>query len=445
MKKFKKSNKNVERHDNSILDLVTQIGRDVSQTTQAMAALRYSAATLNRSLLSELYIEHGIIQVLIDQPVDDGFRGGIEIKCPEMTADDIAEIDYYLENEGILEIYKTALKWNRLYGGAGLIINAGQTMDQPFNLDMIKPNRSLEFYAADRWELAYTPTGNSILDQFKQDTTEVPFNYYGHRLHKDSVIKLINKQPPSLLKGQYGGWGMSEIEKIFSSWNQYLKHQSVTYEVLDESKIDVFKINGFNAQMATKNGVSQTASRIQAASMIKNFQNALVVDANDDYEQKTLAFAGLAEILTQIRIGLACDLRMPMTKLFGMSASGFNSGEDDIENYNAMIESEIRSKTKTGLVKILKIICKKIFDDVPEKISFEFKPLRIMSHKEQSALKTEAINRVSTVLNSGLCTSEKAVEIINSEKIFPIDLEPDEAVSQDEMNNLNEDKQNDET
>ena len=31
------------------------------------------------------------------------------------------------------------------------------------------------------------------------------------------------------------------------------------------------------------------------------------------------------------------NLKMPITKLFGISAAGFSSGEDDIENYNSMI------------------------------------------------------------------------------------------------------------
>jgi len=66
------------------------------------------------------------------------------------------------------------------------------------------------------------------------------------------------------------------------------------------------------------------------------------MDMKDDYEQKQITFTGLSDVLSQIRYGIAADVKMPMAKLFGMSASGFNSGEDDIENYNAMIESSVR-------------------------------------------------------------------------------------------------------
>ncbi|MGB2578207.1 hypothetical protein AAIR98_000125 [Elusimicrobium simillimum] len=81
-----------------------------------------------------------------------------------------------------------------------------------------------------------------------------------------------------------------------------------------------------------------------------------IKDTTDILESKHLTFRA-CEILREIRMQIASDLKMPLTKLFGISATGFNSGEDDIENYNAMIESEIRSKCKYDLLTILEICC----------------------------------------------------------------------------------------
>jgi hypothetical protein len=416
------------------MDFTQSLGANVSQTDALSFNNRFHSITLNRALLSQTYLEHGIIQVVIDQPIDDAFRGGIIIKCPELSSDDIKELDSYLSNEQILETYSQALKWARLYGGSGILINAGQDLTKPLNINSIKETTPIEFYAADRWELSYSPSGMSLLDQLKsEDTLDCPYNYYGHTIHKGNIIKLKNKDAPSLIRGQFGGWGVSELEKMIRSYNQYLKHQNITYECLDEAKLDVFRISGFNSAIATRDGAQKTATRVSLAAKIKNYQNALVMDIEDEYEQKTLAFAGLAEILTQIRIGLACDLRMPMAKLFGLSAAGFSSGEDDIENYNAMVESDIRSKCKAGLIKILNIACQKVLGHIPENITFDFHPLRIMTNQQESMVKTDALNRITTAVNSGLCTSEKAVELINSEKIFSIDLEESEAISIEDL------------
>lgn len=427
-KAYKNSSNNSDLQINSLTDFVKGIGSNLSQADSLMFNNRFYAITTNRALISQTYLEHGIVQAFIDQPVDDAYRGGIIIKCPELSADDIKDLDSYIEMNQIIETYKQALKWNRLYGGAGILINIAQDLTKPININSISEKTPLEFYAVDRWELSYTASGMSELDQLTTDIqmSDTPYNYYGHVIHRDNVIKLKNKDAPSLIRGQFMGWGVSELEKIVRSYNKYMKHSNITYECLDESKIDVFKINGFNSAISTKDGAIKTANRIAEAAKIKNYQNALVVDKEDDYEQKTLTFGGLAEILKEIRIDLACDLRMPLAKLFGLSAAGFNSGEDDIENYNAMVESEIRSRSKSGMIKMLQIICQKVLGYIPENLNFEFHPLRIMTNKEASTVKNETLNRIIQSTNTGLCTHEMAVDLINNEKIFSIDLDPNQ-------------------
>lgn len=421
-----------EKHSNSIYDLVDSLKPQVSSVMALAYQTRDANVTLNRALLTQKYTELGLVQVLIDQPVDDAFRGGIKIHCPELSPDDIAMIEHEIEEMGVLNTYAQALKWARLFGGAGVIINVGQDTKKPLDIEKIKLGGPLAFYAADRWELQFMPGGVNLMDQLTPSTNEYPYNYYGHIMHKTHVIKLDGKMAPSLIRGQFGGWGMSELEKVVSSINQYLKHQAVTYELLDESKIDVFSIAGFNANCATRDGVQKTAARIQAAAQIKNFQNALCLDKEDTYDQKSINFSGLSDILQQIRIGLACDLRMPLTKIFGLSVSGLGAGDEDIENYNSMVETEIRSKVKGGLITMLKIMCKHLFDYIPETVGFDWHPLREVSNQEKTTIKNDALNRVINAMNAGLVTPQKAVEMINNEKVFDLELPVDEAIDASE-------------
>jgi len=433
-----------DRKMNSLSDFVAGVaggydpffGAEVSKANTLAWNNRWSALTLNRSLVSELYQEHGIVQVLVDQPVDDAFRGGIIVHCEEFDDSDLKRLYQYIDEHGILLTYAQACKWARLYGGSAIIINSGQETDKPFKIESVKETTPLEFYAADRWEMSYLPAGMSSLDQFSTEEQETPFNYYGHVLHKSHVIKMNGKIAPSLIRGQFGGWGVSELERLVRPYNAFLKHQDVVFELLDESKIDVFKIQGFNSAIASRDGAQITAKRINAAAQIKNYQNALVVDKEDDYEQKMMNFSGLSDVLAQIRIDLASECRMPMTKLFGISAAGFNSGEDDIENYNAMIETEVRSKVRQGLTLMLKVVCQKLFGYVPDEMTFEFKPLRIMTNKEESELKTATLQRCLEAHRAGLLSAEGTIEQINAAKIFQVDIDPNEAISAEEMADL---------
>lgn len=414
-------------------------GAELSKANTLAWNNRWSSVTLNRSLMTELYQEHGIVQVLVDQPVDDAFRGGITIICNEFDEVDMKTLQQYIDENNILLTYAQALKWARLFGGAGVIINTGQNTDKPLNIESIGPNTTLEFYAADRWELSYMPAGMGI-DQFETDTQKTPYNYYGHNLDKTHVIKINGKIAPSLIRGQFGGWGVSEIERLVRPYNQFLKHQDVIFELLDEAKVDVFKIQGFNSAIASRDGAALTAKRISVAAKIKNYQNALVTDKEDDYEQKVMQFGGLSEVLSQIRMDLASECRMPMTKLFGISAAGFSSGEDDIENYNAMIETEIRSKVKQGLKLMLKMCCQKLFGYVPDTLEFEYKPLRIMSATDESNLKTASLQRVLEAFRNGLITAETAVKEVNASKVFPLDIDENDALDLEDLNELTNDK-----
>jgi hypothetical protein len=216
------------------------------------------------------------------------------------------------------------------------------------------------------------------------------------------------------------GWGMSELERVVRSINSYLKNQDLIFELLDEAKIDVYQLNGFNTAMLTSQGTRVAEKRVQTANTLKSYLNALVLDTNDKYEQKQLSFSGLSEILNQIRQGVAADLKMPLTKLFGVSAAGFNSGEDDIENYNSMIESEVRSKAKNVVIEVLEVCCQKLFGFVPDDLGIEFKSLRILSAEQEENMKNSKFNRLIEAVANGLATPEQFMIGCNNDDLLPI-------------------------
>ena len=375
----------------------------------------YNPLSLNRILLSYAYMTHGVIQTMIDQPVEDAFRGGIDIKCDELDADDIDLLQGYLQECGVIKTVKDAMRWAKLYGGAGIIINTDQ--DPPGELDQeaITEDSPLSFIAADRWELT--------LNFINADKVECPYNYYGQSIHKTRVIKIMGKEAPAYIRMRLQGWGMSELERMIRDLNQYVKNQDLIYQLLDEAKIDVWHIEGFNTALMSQKSQTAVKNRLQLANILKNYHSAIVMDKNDEYEQKQLTFTGLSDMLNQIRIGIASSLRMPMTKVFGLSASGFNSGEDDIENYHALIESEVREKAREVLTAILPLCCQQIFGYMPEGLKFEFKPLRVLSAEQEENVKTIKFNRLSALYSQGLLTAKEYDEELRQNNIISVETE----------------------
>jgi uncharacterized protein len=391
----------------------TSFGGDpLSQSFNLGYSNQYNPLSLNRILLNYSYMTHGPIQTMIDQPVEDAFRDGVKIICEELDEDDIKLLQKVMEECHDIKNIKDVMRWAKLFGGAALIINTDQDPTTELDIKAIGDNSPLEFIAADRWEI--------LLQYMLSDRVECPYNYYGQPIHKSRVIKVVGKEAPSFIRNRLQGWGFSELERIIRPYTQYVKEEDLIYQLLDEAKIDVYKITGLNSNMASAKGKESLRNRFSFANMVKNFHSALMMDKEDDYEQKQINFSGLAEMMKQIQIGVAASIRMPMTKIFGLSAAGFSSGEDDIENYNAMVESEVRAKAKEVLAQVVPIRCQQVFGMVPENIEFEFTPLRVLSAEQTENVANIKFNRHSALYHEGMYTGQEYDEALRKDNIVTI-------------------------
>lgn len=385
---------------------------------------RWNLISNYRSVLSEAYAEYGIVQTLVEQPVSDAFSRGFDINTEELSTDQKKELQTYLERYQIIQTIQKAIGWSRLFGGGGVIVVTDQKPDTPLDISKINQDTPLSFIDADMWEL-YKDTTN-IWNPTMDTNDDRKFSYYGINLHRTRVFPIMGKEAPSFIRPRLRGWGMSELERVVRSINSYLKNQDLIFELLDEAKIDVYQLNGFNRAMLTPQGSKGAEERVRISNTLKSYLNALVLDVTDKYEQKQLSFNGLSDILNQIRQGVAADLKMPMTKLFGVSAAGFNSGEDDIENYNAMIESEIRSKVKYIVVQVLEICCQKLFGFVPKNLNITFNSLRILSAEQEENMKNSQFNRLIQAYTNGMISLGDALVGCNSANLLPVQLTQDQ-------------------
>lgn len=374
-----------------------------------------------RQVLSQVYVEHGIIQTLIDAPVDDAFRGGIEITTKQLDQSDIDSLQATIEEMGLLEHASQAMKWTRLYGGGGIVLMTGQKHDTPIILSQ-EALKYLQFHAVDMWELFATQQNiddGAMKLEIKKDPNFC-YNYYSLQLHNSRVLPIKGREAPSFIRPRLRGWGFSVVESLVQSINQYFKAKNLSFEVLDEFKLDIFKIKNFNVSLATSSGTEAMLKRVQLANQQKNYQNALTMDSEDDHISKQLNFSGISDVMKEIRMQIASDMRMPMSKLFGIASSGFSSGEDDIEVYNSMVESQVRFKAKKPVTEMVKMACIKEFGFAPSDLKIDFKPLRILSSEQEENVKTQRLNRVKLANDSGLCSGQEAKQSINKDNLISV-------------------------
>lgn len=505
---YKSDNSKKKSRVNSLNGLVSSLGgsytsvspipNNINNVDMLQNNQKTDMITLNRALLSWLYVNYGLVQTIVDVPVDDAFRGKIDIVGYETspktnkekeekalnrvfnsvkslfnskesrmktedidkekidvdsliklekyedrkkaednvigleieTEKDIAETvdreldageiklikDYLIEND-VIETIKYAIKWGRLYGGGGIVINTAQKPDTKLNIEDINQDTPLAFYHADLWELSGIKKGNPKGDVKLNFYEDKPFNYYGNTLHKSRVLVYKGKEAPSMLRYVVRGWGMSEIERFVRSINEFIKNNNVIYELLDEAKTDVYSLSGFNDSLQDADGTNAIAERMTLASKLKNYTNAVAIDSEDTYSQKQVSFSGLADIAQQFRLNVASDLRMPLTKIFGMSSAGFNSGDDDIENYNNMVESEIRTKARFIFCKVLEVVARKVLGKTC-KFDVVFQSLRTVDPVSAEKIKNSKYGRDLKSYFAGVISAKELIDHINKEDLL---------------------------
>jgi hypothetical protein len=317
----------------------------------------------------------------------------------------------------MLDPIKQAMKWCRLFGGSVLVINTARSPKEPLDEDEIKKGSAFQLEAFDRWEISYPYTS------YELDDPDFMFIYKGQQIHSSRVIRLVGLDAPSMIRQRLQGWGLSALEQGLRELNTYSKVLNSMFEFIDEFKVDVVKILAFNEAMAANASSAGQAvmKRLALAAQTKNYQNLLVLDSEDDFVQRQPVFSGLAEVIKHVQVMQAAAFQFPVTKLFGLSATGFNAGDDDIENYNSIIEGEHRFKGRQYVSRIIKLLAQSLFGNAPDDIDFSFKPLRILSAEQEETVKNFKRERYSRLFEQQVITRDQYLSCLRHENIVTVE------------------------
>lgn len=402
----------------------------VSDTLTSFENLRWYLVSNFRQLISQLFVEIGLVRTVVCVPVDDGLRGGVMFKSKQIDEQQTKELTLEMDRQDDLNTAGWAAKWNRAYGGGGILILVDdQDPEEPLDLEAIGSDTKVIYRAVDMWELYWDKQNVEGYDAEIQEEEFEHYNYYSKLIHKTRVLPLKGDEAPSFIRPRLRGWGISCVETLIRSMNQYLKATDLGFEVLDEFKLDVYKVKNLVNTLMSPTGTQSVKTRIQLMNWQKNYQNAVVLDSEDEFDHKQLSFAGLAEAMEGIRMQVASDMRIPILKLFGQSVSTGGLGTsstEEMENYNSMVESEVRHKLKFHILRMAEIRCQQLFGFIPDDLELEFKPLRELSATDQETVKTQKYERLDKAASQGRITNQEYRDACNKGNLFDIQLDTDD-------------------
>lgn len=345
------------------------------------------------------------------------FRKVVDIPPFDMTRqwrhwqakkDQIQKIEDEEKRLGVLVKVRQAMTWARLTGGAGILlgVNDGLPSSAPLDpervaqggLQFIHPmsRDTLSAGELDRDPLSPTfgqPTLYRISGGNRPETV----------IHPTRVIRFVGNEIPDSVTTTADGWGDSlwfVLKRAISSSDAVMEGLA---SLVHEAKIDVIKIPNLMENLATQAFEDKLVNRLAAATRAKSINNALLLDANEEYDQKQITFSSLpdvAKIFLAVMSGMA---DIPATRLLGKSPDGQNAtGDSDLRNYYDMLKSRQSNELTPAMNPLDECLIRSALGNRPEEIYSEWNPLWQMTPQEKAEVDNKNADTIGKIALTGL-------------------------------------------
>lgn len=351
------------------------------------------ATMLNDDQLLQLYLAGGMGAKIINSVADDQTREWIYLK------DDAKRevLNPVLENLHAELVFNTAIRFQRLYGGAIIIIGAldGRTIDQPLNEKGI---RAIEYLKPiDR---TCINVSECIYDEDPQSSMfgkilKYRVRYYVNNkqidmfIHHTRVLEFKNDPLPS---NGYTGvlqdilyWGTSSMQAVYEALKDMGSISQTTMNILLDFVTGTYKLKNLGQLLASANGEAGLVKRLQAIQASRSVINAIILDTDEDFSREYTTVAGLPELMDRYMLNLSGASNIPISRLYGRSPAGLNAtGENDLRAYYDMVEANQRNRIAPPLRRLLALLC--IWMKLPTETAFEFNSLFQLSEDEKAKI-----------------------------------------------------------
>ena len=171
------------------------------------------------------------------------------------------------------------------------------------------------------WELFWDKQNTEGYDPEIQTEDFEFYNYYAMDVHKSRVMRIKGMTAPSFLRPRLRGSGIFGGRSPGSLHQPILEiHGTWASKCWMSSSLTFTRSRTSSTRFCHPMVSRRSSSAFSSPTGRKNYQNAVVMDSEDDFDHKQLSFAGLAEAMAGIRMQVAADMRMPITKLFAARA-----------------------------------------------------------------------------------------------------------------------------
>lgn len=396
------------KHRDSLESMAMNLGMRQQNMRYALKPL----LTDKKEELLSLWFTNWVVHKLISKRSSDMVRKWRSINSVYLDAQQL-ESFYKLERTlQVREKVRQALQWASLFGTGVILLVSDSASEAPWTQrDELKRLVVLDRYAVSAGGL---PEDN-ILSPFYGEPEFYVINGC-QKVHRSKIIVINAGERPISHQGN-GLWGISDIDPLYESLKRFDALSVNIGDLITESKVDVFSMEGFASQVASGEGENILAL-MNTVQEIKSSTNCLMLDGTATYEQKEMTFAGIKDLLVEFRNAVAGAADMPMTILFGQSAAGFATGEEDRNNYYDSINSLQEARLRPVLERLDPILGQVCFGVLPENWWFEFNPLGELKAEQKANILAQKTTALNTLIEQGVIGAMEAADELRKEGLI---------------------------
>lgn len=313
---------------------------------------------------ANLYARGGIYARVVDIPADLSMSRGIKVK-----GDDDNVITNEFDRLDLVGNMSDAIRWARLDGGSALMLltDTGTLVEPlPDSIGTITEIRVVEID-----QLSVAPGG--YYDDPEQSTYGQPELYHVRPIqmgntastgfftvHESRLLPVYGDPLPARLKiGARVPWlGRPAVVEAYNSIEKYKKSLILSLEILRRKQQAVHQMKGL-AELIQNNQEDLVRKRVDLVDDVRSLMNGVAVDAEDNYTVYDQNVSGIKDLIAEYQVAVSADTGIPVTQLFGRSASGLNStGENDLESLYDLCEGIQTTSAQPAVERLIQAIGK---------------------------------------------------------------------------------------
>ena len=376
-------------------------------------SVRYSNKKISDRQLLNMYSSSWLTGKYIDKTADD------MLKLPRVFSGDYDEnlLKLVIEKENRLklnEIKEKFLAFSSLLGDA-LIVAITDTDDLSQPLSDIEDIQ--RFIVLTKGE--FNPDSN-IDDNLTSSNFGKPIYYTigkNDKVHHSRCHRLKLGKSKLTDRNQFG---ISDLQNKYNAIRLFDTTITCIGDIIQDSNVDVLFIPDLIAKVA-QGKEDDIRKFINLINHTKSSMNAIALDAGNSeaqgrWEQKTATYAGLSEVLTKLITVTAGALDRPITVLFGLSASGFSTGEEDLESYHGTINALQESRLRPAQEFIDKFILDKMMPD--HGLTYEYPSIKVVNEDKEAARVGQFASALSALVTANIISDKVAQTELIARKIL---------------------------